>query len=387
MSGSPFQHVCQEAVHRLYQRQCTSTLAAADNQAESSTPSDPPYTASSFSKDATLDSLEAFLNSHEENALELLATFTQLTEQDKVKTLAQIEGEAPSTDDNNDPSQKSNIASKMPVAKYGELRLRLQEEVRKHRKTAPAQHVDVYSNVPQIGTGRNNHAGLPPCAEVEDAELETVELEEGTHTGNLVAFFDKGITEVSTSFDCFFGEAAAEAVPAACSVEDHNTGVSVSPPLSSTFNAPGASFELLTLDEILAVDGKEGSAVPFQSTAPEARACPAEEVHANRENSSRAVDEDQGRESDASSFSLSDVSSVVLPGLDGHDDVNAEALRAQHSARKAEREALSSEVAAGLHEVIAEHDDCVQAFALDPLFDYNADIFGEAFRTGKAWRQ
>ncbi|KPA81742.1 hypothetical protein ABB37_04032 [Leptomonas pyrrhocoris] len=407
MSDAPPPHVEGDATQRFYHKQRTCGEPTVHAALASCSPHDSLSASAPFAQDAALDSLEAFLNSREEDALELLATFTQLTEQDKVKALAQLEGEVPSEDGGNksDPSGASNTPARKPAASYAEVRRRLQERERERQRAEQQQqqqrgketsvrYVDASNGVSYADTVFTHCAGNPGCVEAEEDVLVTVELGEGTHTGNLVAFFDSGVTDVSTSFDNFFTETAAVVAPAACGGAVHSTGTPTFSPCTSSRIVPTASCAPLTLDEILAVDceGERADSLP-KITASKAFAHRAAEAP-QAEIGTEAVDEghDNGRgasasTSSSSSSSLSDVSSVSLPGLHDSDDTHVEGVRTQHIAEKTKAEALRFELAADLHEVIAEHDDCVQPFALDPLFDYDADIFGEAFRTERAWRQ
>lgn len=339
-----------------------------------------------------LDGLEAFLNSREEDAVDMLAFFTHLTEQDKTKALEKLEGGVSENDE--DIKEKRKGASK-PVAQYGELRRRLQERERQQQQQAKqftTRHVDV--NDPRSNSSNqhtNVHAAkTSPGGDVSHDDLEVVELEEGTHTGNLVAFFDKGVTDVPTSFDNFFGtESEAShrhdrtAAPTATTV--------ASPPVLEAKAVGGAASSPFSLDELLAVEEAVESSVAVRDAA--CTTPPSSPTAAKVDGTA------------AASSASSEVGSVELPGLEDEEDekeVRGEEVSdnatenagrsspaTQHVVEVGEKAAqvFAAEVAEGLHAVIAEHNDCVQSFALDPLFDYDADVLGEAFRSGREWRR
>jgi hypothetical protein len=421
MSGSSPNRARDEARQRFYQNQraspqCSTPNALAsvtEGEAAAGSPETSAVNSASslFSTVAPLDSLEAFMNSREEDALGLLSTFTQLTVQDKLKALQQVEGGAFSESDDDGASANSaapgnagkrTANAKKNCANSAVLRRRLLEREREHRRLKLQQtkkaerHVDVH-NIESADAARPM-LSMAHIASVSDADndgLETMVLEEGTHTGNLVAFFDKGVTDVSTTFDNFF-EPIADVAEAA-----HGMTMSKAAPPPPQPVRPSSSAAMLTLDNILAIDSKEedgeregdaprdvvthSSPPPCESgmTAPTAEESSEEAVV--RRSVHRATSSSSASSPDSSSTSSG--GSMVLPGLDD-SDVDIAQEGAMRPTRETQRkEATSLDVTADLQQVIAEHDDCVQTFALDPLFDYDADVVGEAFRTAKMWRQ
>lgn len=422
MSDSSLPQGRRDAAQRFYQNQRSfasrsQPAGPADRETVATAASDGAGTSCNVAsphvrEDAvdSLDSLAAFLNSREESAVELLAGFTQLTPQDKLKALAQLEGAALSNASdaaepgNGEHKANTRHVTPKPVADYAELHRRLQEQERQQQRTQqqPARrHVDEH-NMPQPFTtqstsGAVNH-DVTACVNNDD-DLETLELGDGTRTGNLVVFFEQGVADVSTSFDNYFG-VAAESISAARvggthSCELPSSAVPTSSPAVTTAPMHNAQSALLTLDEILALDSEGeqelGMAQKTSASSPQAHTPENEEATpAPHTESGLEVSGDQvsgRRASSSTSSSLTDVSSVALPGLDDLEDGYAEHASTPPDSKRANISAIDADLAAHLHQVIAEHDDCVQTFALDPLFDYDADVLGEAFRSEKTWRQ
>lgn len=352
------------------------------------------------SLDAVHAVLEAFLNSREEDAVSFVSGFLQLTPHDRLAALAKLEGadKLRSRSSNSSGSAgggAETAAPRGPVSDYGELRNRLQlegqrAEQRAQRSCTSRGSSSSLCSSPAAARHHRHGAATPGAParplDSEAEDLETVEVGEGTRTGNLVAFFDRGVTSVPTNFDNFF----AAALTAARSVDDiitigsdtTATELEVEPETSSTPAPPSQrqpTASLPTLDEILGLDSDEtDDASPVARVAPSAPAAP--NVH--EQSCHEAENESAGGvEVDAWSVaSSSSEGSVDLPGLEAASAAPGPGAPAASGERNAN-------VAAELQEVIAAPDDCVQTFHLDPLFDYDADALGAAARAGKAWRE
>ncbi|KAK7201587.1 hypothetical protein NESM_000223100 [Novymonas esmeraldas] len=359
------------------------------------THADPSSASGPLASDTVEAALEAFMNSREEGALEFVAGFLQLSSADKEAALAQIEG----TDDDGHAAEElceSVPQSEMPVSAHADLRRRLQLHELQTQQAAQAQHrapgvlhsrAEAPPPASRVHRGArrvSRSAGIGAAAaaagatdggaaaplwtgEIAGDELETVEVGEGTHTGNLVTFFNKGVTEVSTSFDNFVDFDVGRCAPL--------RGSGAEDPIDAAPQVP-VPHTHLTLDEILSVDGVdaedvspsriEGPRVPVTQPTEETLSCADLEPHKRRDSDAWSV--------------ASSAESVELPGLeDAQGGVDCQSIPSQPRARL-------MDVTAQLHDVVEEPDDCVQSFTLDPLFDYDADLFGAAFLSGKKWR-
>ncbi|CAJ1013103.1 hypothetical protein Q4I28_008416 [Leishmania naiffi] len=346
---------------------------------------------SSSSPDAGQATLEAFMNSCEEDAVSFIESFLHLTHNDRVTALAKLEGYeespsavgaaagnampwtcksgAPSADLRQPLQQHELLAAQRALAERHAAHV--QEKSAKllplarptHRHESELQSLDKAISQASVGVS-------PAAVCVAEKEgLETIQLEEGTRTGNLVAFLDKGMTEVLTNFDNFF-EMDAPPPRVLFGVSDEPRG---------GLPAPSSPLPLPTLDEILAVDAEEVE-VPATSLSEQPRLS---QTPCARDTgvTSDALEEGSpsGRESYASSMT-SAVESVALPGLQD-SCVNL------GTSDKTFRGTYNADFLAQLQEVFSEEDNYVQSFALDPFFNYDADLLGEAFRAGAAWRQ
>ncbi|XQJ32067.1 hypothetical protein NXY56_008192 [Leishmania guyanensis] len=346
---------------------------------------------SSSSPDAGQATLEAFMNSYEEDAVSFIASFLHLTHNDRVTALAKLEGYeespsavdaaagnavpracksgAPSADLRQPLQQHELLAAQRALAerhtahvqeKYAKL-LSLARPT--HRYESELQSLDKAISPASVGV---SYAAV--CV-AEKEGLETIQLEDGTRTGNLVAFLDKGMTEVLTNFDNFF-EMDAPPPRALFGVPEEPRG---------DLPTPSSQLPLPTLDEILTVDAEEVEE-PATSLSGQSRLSP---TPCARDTgvTSDALEErsPSGRESCASSMTSAE-ESVALPGLQD-SCVNL------GTPDETFRETYNADFLAQLQEVFSEEDNYVQSFALDPFFNYDADLLGEAFRAGAAWRQ
>ncbi|CAG9584150.1 conserved hypothetical protein [Leishmania major strain Friedlin] len=345
---------------------------------------------SSPSADATQAALEAFTNSREEDAVSFVAGFLHLTPSDRVTALAKLEahGEVPPA--GGAAAGNKLLETRMPAATCPELRRRLQQHELQAQQLALADRlsgkaekvthdwhsVKTRTHSFESGQGSLDDGTSAAPADVpssptrnRDAEgLETIELEESTRTGVLVAFIDKGVAEVSTRFDNFFDAAASPLASLDSAQGETRDGVPT----------PSAPHILPTLDEILGLNTEEAE---DPTTPPSMKSCFSQTADAGDTGALLNAFEHRPQrrcESDVSS-PTSSVESVALPGLEDAR-VNLD------GPREASRDTENVEFVSKLHDVIAERDNCVQPFTLDPLFDYDADILGEAFRTGAAWR-
>ncbi|KAG5464443.1 hypothetical protein LSCM1_00630 [Leishmania martiniquensis] len=342
-------------------------------------------------RDTVQATLEAFMNSREENAVSFVASFLQLTQDDRVTALARLE------DEEGTRSAFSTIAakersdpSKLAVA-VAELRQRLQgHEVRAEQcalaerqpsSTAPRNAEGPYSVIHQrpFNKGHRLCDGTASAETVEaqsaaawnggEEEVETIALEEGTRTGSLLAFLRTGAMDVPTSFDNFFDTAAAPRAAMGNLPEKARDLLSVHP-------APGT---LPTLDSILGLDTEE----PVDPTAPscEKMCCWRTTAASEIDVTLHAPEQRPLRRGGSTVSSLtSSAESVELPGLE-------DASLSKDAHGKASLSAYRTDVFAQMQEVIEYCDSCVEAFVLDPLFDYDADLLGEAFCSGARWRQ
>lgn len=343
------------------------------------------------SADAMQAALEVFMNSHEEDAVSFVAGFLHLTPSDRVTALAKLEGHGEVSPAGDAAAGNELSETRMTAATWAELRRRLQQhELQTHQLALAECHSgdaqkanqdwhSLKTRTQSFESGQRplDADTLPAPADVQSSptrngdaeELETIELEESTRTGILVAFIDKGVAEVSTHFDNFFDAAATPRAPVDSAQGETRDGVPT----------PSAPRILPTLDTILGLNTEE---VEVPTTPPSGKSCVSQTADAGDTGALPNAFEHRPRsrgESDVSS-PTSSVESVALPGVED-PCVNLD------DPCEATRDTQNVDLATKLYEVIAESDNCVQPFTLDPFFDYDADILGKAFRSGAAWRR
>ncbi|GET93694.1 hypothetical protein, conserved [Leishmania tarentolae] len=321
--------------------------------------------------------LEAFMNSPEEDAVSFVEGFLHLTSGDRVTALAKLENHGEPSPDGNAVAGNPLWEATIPAATRAELQGRLRRhEAQAHQLALAESHTgdEQRSNNDcrplQDGMPAEAATGGSSVTWNGDVEgLETIEWAEGTRTGVLIAFMDRGVKEVSTHFDNFFDTDASPNTPFASAQNEEWASV---PPPSVTGILP-------TLDKILGLDTEEGEDA---TTPPSRKACLLQTADATDSGALLNELEQQAHSrSESNSSSLtSSVESVALPGL---EDICVDS----EATRKSSGGIEHIDVFAQLHEVIAECDNCVQPFTLDPLFDYDAEILGETFLSGAAWRQ
>ncbi|KAG5465920.1 hypothetical protein CUR178_00635 [Leishmania enriettii] len=335
--------------------------------------------------------LEAFMNSREEDAKSFLASFLHLTPDDRVLALARLEAHEETSCVAGASAGTERSDARKQAATSAEVRQRLRNhEVQATQLALTERHTaDVLQrtvDVPLLEIhqrpfkNRQMHldgaphavtAKMQSCAACsgEEEGLETVELEEGTRTGNLQAFVDTGVMEVSTNFDNFFDTTAS---PRAAMLDLQDEA-------RDSLPLPSAECTLPTLDSILGLDA-EGMLDP--PTPPLEKVCLLPRTAACEPGvkpSEPEMPPASRRESGAPSLTSS-MTSIALPGL---EDASSNA----DTPEVVSRCTCSADFFAKIHEAIVEGDGCVEAFGLDPLFDYDIDLLGEALRAGTRWRQ
>ncbi|KAG5465181.1 hypothetical protein LSCM4_00634 [Leishmania orientalis] len=335
--------------------------------------------------------LEAFMNSREEDAVSFLASFLQLTPDDRVLALARLEAHEEASCVAGAAAGKERSDACKQAATLAEVRQRLRnheapakqlELAECHtedvlQRTVDMPFLEIHQRPCQNRQMRLDGAPHAVSAKVqcstacsgEEEGLETIELEEGTRTGGLQAFVDTGVVEVTTNFDNFFDTTAT---PRAA-VGDLQDEARDSLPLLS------AECTLPTLDNILGLDAEEvldPSTPPLEKVGLSRRTAACEPGVKPSEPEMRRASR---RESGAPSLTSS-MASMALPGLE-------DASLNVGTPEEVSRCTYSTDFFAKIHEVIAEGDGCVEAFALDPLFDYDIDLLGKALRAGTRWRQ
>ncbi|KAG5489761.1 hypothetical protein GH5_00642 [Leishmania sp. Ghana 2012 LV757] len=335
--------------------------------------------------------LEAFMNSREEDAVSFLASFLQLTPDDRVFALARLEAHEETSCVAGAAAGKERSDASRQAATFAEVRQRLRNHevqpkqlalTERHtgdvlQRTVDVPFLEIHQCPCQNRQMRLDGATHAVTAKVqcsaacsgEEEGLETIELEEGTRTGNLQAFVDTGVIEMSTNFDNFFDTTAT---PRAAVGDIQDEARDSLPFLSAQSTLP-------TLDNILGLDAEE---VLNPTTPPIEKVCLSRRTAA-REPGVKPSEPEMGpasiRESGAPSLTSS-MASMSLPGLE-------DASLNVGTSEEVSRCTYSTDFFAKIHEVIAEGDGCVEAFALDPLFDYDIDLLGEALRAGTRWRQ
>lgn len=205
------------------------------------------------------------------------------------------------------------------------------------------------------------------------ADMDDVELVELSHcdevrTGTMVGFWtNHWMAPVSTTFDNFIEDGAPGGSGASEKGVGSMTGV----------EEPCANRPPPSLDDFLGLDSEKedythniddtGTVAPAQLVAE----CP----------------RDPDPRIDAESIASSMSSEVALPGL---EDLPCEEVSTKKEGEvelimlSRYADPVSRAVLDGVRE---ETDDCVHSFALDPTFDYDADLLGPALRLQKAWRR
>ncbi|CAC9552845.1 hypothetical protein conserved [Leishmania donovani] len=376
------------AALRFYAAQ--GTEGTADSAADPTHQLAVAHSAPSPSADAMQAALEAFINSREEDAVSFVAGFLHLTPSDRVTALAKLEAREEVSPAGDAAAGNELSETRMPAATCAEQLRRLQQHELQAKQLALVERLSgeaqkanhdyhsVKTRTHSFASGQrpldDDTSAAPAGVKSSptrngDAEgLETIELDEGTRTGILVAFIDTGVTEVSTHFDNFFDVAATPLAPLVSAQGEARDGVPT----------PSAPRILPTLDKILGLDTEE---VEDPTKPPSGKSCLSQTADASDTGALMNAFEHRPqsrRERDVSS-PTSSIESVALPGLE-------DACVNLDGPREASRDTENVEFVSKLHEVIAERDNCVQPFTLDPLFDYDADILGEAFCTGAAWR-
>ncbi|KAG5490754.1 hypothetical protein JKF63_00876 [Porcisia hertigi] len=341
----------------------------------------------SSSSNAVQGALEAFVNSREEDAVSFVSSFLHLTPNDRVNALAKLEAHQELPPPVNAEAGDVGWQNPRPAASFTELHQRLQRheaQVRRraleevHSRDVEEERSEPLSSIKspkQISTRRwplnaklqATSADAKPwvTAHGEEEELEIVKLGDETRTGNIVAFVEGYATEVPTSFDNFVDTAAAS-----CTLQD-DSDVSVPIPLSRG--------SLPTLDEILSVDDnktQKKAEVPLESPRSSQTGAPSV-----TEATLKTLEQHPHSPSGSTASRRSSVDSFALPGLLEDAPVN---FQLHYDVFP---DTPNTGLLAELKEVIAEENNCVEPFTLDPLFDYDADVLGKAFRAGTAWRR